>query len=116
MAKLTRVKETKLTPEEREKRRVHLEMKHRRWIRAACKRTGKRWIHVGGGTLLIGKSRFPSDDTFESAAGNYFTVRCTTDRHFNMPHAVNSSSEITRLSGVSRAVKRGRCFREPAFG
>lgn len=69
----------------------------------------KRWNHIGGGTMLgdwAAKSRYPSDDIYESASGWVVQVNCTVQRHFLMPRSVNTISELLKLPGVSKKVRR----------
>lgn len=74
-----------------------------------CPTPKKLWEHTGGGTFLGGKSKFASDDDYENIkTGERILIRCTPDRHFNLPDWVRRPSDLTRLTGVSKRVKRLR--------
>lgn len=67
-------------------------------------KTKNKWKHGGGGTFLVGNSRWPSDDSFyyKDAA---IRTRSTMRAHFNMPASVRSAYELRRRrKGVLRVI------------
>jgi hypothetical protein len=68
-----------------------------------------RFEHEGGGTMLVSKSRYPSDDSyFDHVTGRRYEVTSSIDAHFQMPHWVDDLKEITKISGVNSKIKELR--------
>lgn len=63
----------------------------------------KNWEHVGGGTLIRGGGKFPSDDVYENVnTWERVEVRCTTDAHFCMPNRIRRPSDLKKRAGVGK--------------
>jgi hypothetical protein len=68
-----------------------------------------RFEHEGGGTMLVSKSRYPSDDSyFDHVTGRRYEVTSSIDAHFQMPHWVDDLKEITKIKGVNPKIKELR--------
>jgi hypothetical protein len=68
-----------------------------------------RFEHESGGTMLVSKSRYPSDDSyFDHVTGRRYEVTSSIDAHFQMPHWVDDLKDITKISGVNPKVKELR--------
>lgn len=59
----------------------------------------KPWILAGGGTLLIGNSKFPCDARYITK-NTEFNIKCTSEAYWKLPDRVRNISTLLARKGV----------------
>lgn len=65
-----------------------------------------KYMNTGGGTLLIGNSRFPSDDDYVCRCGRGFKIESTTNRHFQMPNFYKHRPKDNKYMRVGKSKEK----------
>lgn len=61
-----------------------------------------KYNNTGGGTILLGSVRLPSDADFECRCGKGFRIQTTVERYFNLPESYRSVPKTLKDMKVKR--------------